>query len=180
MSNSDQVSMAGTPVARPPAEGVPGLADEYRTFMSSFPTGVAVITALDASGQPHGLTCTSIASVTLCPPTLLVCLDVHSGTLKAIDDSGVFGVNLLSVAAEPTAVLFASPVPDRFSQVTWQNASLGSPWLFRDSFALAECKVSATVWVSDHCVVFGEVAELANALDAPLLYSRRQFRSLRS
>jgi len=155
------------------------LADEYRTFMSSFPTGVAVVTALDARGEPHGLTCTSISSVTLRPPTLLACIDVHSGTLAAIEDRGTFGVNLLSITARSAAKLFASPTADRFSQVSWRRAHLGSPWLFRDAFALAECRVTATALVGDHRVVFGEVAGLTNALGAPLLYSRRQFGSWR-
>src|SRR5439155_979792 len=48
--------------------------DRFRAMMSAFPTGVAVVTTTDADGRPHGMTCSSVCSVTLEPPTLLVCL----------------------------------------------------------------------------------------------------------
>lgn len=162
---------------RQPAAGV-DLTGEYRTFMSSFPTGVAVVTALDRHGTPHGLTCTSIASVTLVPPTLSVCLDVRSGTLRAIADQGAFAVNLLHAAGRRAAEVFCSAVADRFSMVAWQPSYLvGLPWLHGDAFALAECRVSGTVPVGDHQIVLGQVVGLINAPENPLLYGRRQFTS---
>lgn len=62
--------------------------DEYRDLMCSFPTGVTVVTTLDAAGEPFGMTCTSMTSVTLRPPTLLVCLRVGSATLEAVRNRG--------------------------------------------------------------------------------------------
>ena len=87
--------------------------DGYRDFMSMFPTGVAVVTALDLYGMPHGLTCTALASVTLNPPTLLVCLHTGSGTLAAVRARGVFAVNLSHSGARGTAELFGSATTDR-------------------------------------------------------------------
>src|SRR5262245_12636119 len=91
----------------------------FREFMSSFATGVAIVTAFDRGGRPHGLTCTSLASITLVPPTILVSLDTASGTLAAIRDGGRFAVNLLHSGAKPTAELFASAAGDRFDRVSW-------------------------------------------------------------
>ncbi|MGH3182885.1 MAG: flavin reductase family protein [Streptosporangiaceae bacterium] len=48
-------------------------ADAMRRAMGRFVTGVAVITTLDAGGQPHGMTVNSLTSVSLDPPLLLVC-----------------------------------------------------------------------------------------------------------
>ncbi|MGH3530178.1 MAG: flavin reductase family protein, partial [Pseudonocardiaceae bacterium] len=48
--------------------------DDFRTLMSVFPTGVAVVTTLGQDGSPQGMTCSALASVTPYPPTLLVCL----------------------------------------------------------------------------------------------------------
>ncbi|MGH3800621.1 MAG: flavin reductase family protein, partial [Pseudonocardiaceae bacterium] len=56
----------------------------FRDLMSSFPTGVSVVTALDREGHPWGATCSSLSSVTLSPPTLLVCLREQAGTLHAV------------------------------------------------------------------------------------------------
>ncbi|MFI6458779.1 flavin reductase family protein, partial [Streptosporangium amethystogenes] len=49
--------------------------DAFRGFMSSYFTGVTIIASIDGDERPHGLTCNSLTSVTLDPPTLLVCLD---------------------------------------------------------------------------------------------------------
>lgn len=143
--------------------------------MSSFPTGVAVVTAVDGAGEPHGMTCTSLTSVTVEPPTLLVCLDVRSGTLAAVRAGGWFAVNLLRDGARKTAELFAGPVPHRFRHVgSRPSPTAGVPWL-ADTVAAAECRVSRTVPAGDHEVVFGEVVAVACAGGSPLLYGRRQF-----
>jgi flavin reductase (DIM6/NTAB) family NADH-FMN oxidoreductase RutF len=152
--------------------------DDYRLLMSCFPTGVAVVTALDAEGAPHGLTCTSLTSVTLSPPTLLVSLSTGSGTLAALRATGAFAVNLLHARGRPAAEIFSSQVPDRFSRLAWRRfGASGCPWLVDNAFAAAECQVSDSMPVGDHEVVFGTVTRLTHTSDLPLLYGMRQFSS---
>ena len=50
----------------------------FRQALGSFPTGVAVITALSPSGAPMGITVNSFTSVSLEPPMVLWCLDKKS------------------------------------------------------------------------------------------------------
>lgn len=159
-------------------EAPAGAADQdgFRRLMSCFPTGVAVVTALGADGRPHGMTCTSLSSVTLTPPTLLVCLATGSGTLGALAAGGAFTVNLLHARAQGAAELFSAPVKERFAQVHWQPAPhLGQPWLDRDAFAFAECRLAGTTVVGDHAVVVGEVVHAEQRTDSPLLYGQRRF-----
>jgi flavin reductase (DIM6/NTAB) family NADH-FMN oxidoreductase RutF len=151
--------------------------DEFRSFMSTFCTGVTIITAVDREGRPHGLTCTSLASVTLSPPTLMVCLNVESGTLGAVRESGRFAVNLLHENGRRAAEVFSSPVPDRFERIPWQRGAAGQLWLVEDAFAVAECQVTEAVAVSDHVAVFGEVVAVAQTVAQPLLYGMRRFAS---
>lgn len=151
-------------------------ADECRTMMSCFPTGVAVVTSVDHDRHPHGMTCTSLTSVTLAPPTIMVCVNVSNGTLDAIEASGGFAVNLLHTGGQRVAELFASAEPARFAMVRWRSsARLGMPWLARDSFAMAECEVQAEVPVSDHVAVFGTVRSVQCWPGVPLLYGLRKF-----
>ena len=160
------------PVSR---SGQVGLED-YRDLMSAFPTGVAVVTATEPTGRPHGLTCTSLTSVTLSPPTLLVCLDLRSATLAATRQCGCFAVNLLHARGRRAAEVFSSPVPDRFSQVAWRPSRwTRQPWLCDDSFAVAECMVVDASVVGDHAVVYGEVVHVELMADVPLLYGMRRF-----
>jgi flavin reductase (NADH) len=149
---------------------------EYRALMRGFPTGVAVITALDRSGAPHGMTCTSLASVSIAPPVLLVCLNVRSGTLAACTGSGRFAVNLLHARARYAAEVFSSAGTDRFDSARWRPSDvLGVPWLTEDAFALAECVVADTVPVGDHVIVLGRVVNIAGSANTPLMYGLGQF-----
>ena len=160
---------AGTAAARR------ALPEDYRDLMSAFPTGVAVVTSMDSSGQPRGMTCSSLSSVTLAPPTLLVSLRTDSATLGAVRHHGGFAVNLLHARGRAAATLFSSAAQDRFSRVRWHPSRSGLPWLVADAFALADCTVSGMAEVGDHTVVFGAVEEVIMAHDTPLLYGMRRF-----
>lgn len=150
--------------------------DGYRDFMTMFPTGVAVVTAVDRDSRPHGMTCTALASVTLRPPTLLVCLNTSSGTLAAIRASGAFAVNLLHSGGRQTAELFGSATPDRFERVLWESSPATSVPLLVDIVAIAECRVSRVHPVGDHHIVLGEITSTIRAHDiGPLTYGMRQF-----
>jgi flavin reductase (DIM6/NTAB) family NADH-FMN oxidoreductase RutF len=148
-----------------------------RAFMSGFPTGVAVVTTVDATGAPRGTTCSSLVSVTMAPPTLLVCLDLRSATLAALVERGGFAVNLLHAGGRSTAEAFASRDPYRFARVRWRpTPDFGLPWLVEAAGALAQCVVTDVRPVGDHAVVFGEVRAVGGDTgQAPLLYGRRRY-----
>ncbi|MFC4587080.1 flavin reductase family protein [Sphaerisporangium corydalis] len=150
---------------------------DLRPFMTEFPTGVAVVTALAAHGRPWGMTCTSLCSVTLSPPMLIVCLRDGSPTLAAVLGMGTFAVNLLHRDARPTAELFASGEPDRFAKVDWTlPAGCGGPHLPLATHMVADCELAGSQVVGDHIVVFGEVSHVTRTLEiTPLLYGRRRY-----
>jgi flavin reductase (NADH) len=151
--------------------------DDYRQLMTAFPTGVAILTTLDAQGKAYGLTCSSLSSVTLQPPTLLACLRSDSPTLAALSAHGSFAVNLLHARGQHAAHTFSTPVGDRFAQVGWEpSPRSGLPRLVEDAFAFAECVVVGRLPVGDHTVVLGEVATVEQATDTPLLYGMRRYR----
>jgi flavin reductase (DIM6/NTAB) family NADH-FMN oxidoreductase RutF len=149
-------------------------------LMSGFPTGVAVITTrCPATGQPYGLTCSSLVSVTLEPPTLLVSVKSGSPVLDAIHRSRIFGVNLLHENGERTARIFSTPIPDRFDQINWEPSGMSRiPWLVDDSFAWAECVLTETHEVGDHVLTLGRVTRIDGPLKgSPLMYGLRTFAS---
>jgi flavin reductase (DIM6/NTAB) family NADH-FMN oxidoreductase RutF len=152
------------------------IAVDLRPFMARFPSGVSIITAVDGD-IPWGMTCTSLCSVSLDPPVILMCLRQGSPTLRAVLGSGAFSVNLLGGSARATASLFASGAPDRFERVPWYQPYLpGGPHLIADAMAVADCLVAEHKQVGTHTVVFGEVQRVTAFSDsAPLLYGQRQF-----
>ncbi|MFE4966395.1 flavin reductase family protein [Streptomyces sp. NPDC056660] len=166
--------------ARPTAPA--SVAEGQRAMMSGFPTGVAVLTTTDPDGTPHGMTVSSVCSVTLNPPVLLVCLRSGSPTLRSVLDTGRFVVNLLHGAAQPVAELFASGAPDRFDRVRWEydagDPCTAGPHLLHDAHAIADCRVSDEHRSGDHLVVFGSVLRVTTPFPdrQPLVYGKRQYR----
>ncbi len=146
--------------------------------MATFPTGVAIVTTWERSGQPRGMTCSSLCSVTLSPPTILVCLRSASPVLAAARRRRTFAVNLLSHDRQSTAELFASGHPARFDHVSWHDgAASGGPQLLDDAHAILNCQLTTTELVGDHAVVLGEVFSLWQSTRSctPLLYGLRRY-----
>ncbi len=154
---------------------------QFRSLMSSFPSGVAIVTTSDLDGQPWGMTCSSVCSVAVEPPTLLVCLREESPTLAAMLRCQTFAVNLLHARAEAAADLFASGTPHRFDMVRWSaDLEAGGPHLVDDAHAIADCRISRTVSAGDHTVVFGRVFRVEHPVaveQSPLLYGLRTYSS---
>jgi flavin reductase (DIM6/NTAB) family NADH-FMN oxidoreductase RutF len=159
-----------------PSAAGPAEVAAYKELMSTFPSGVAVVTTIAADGSPRGLTCSSLTSVTIRPPTLLVCVHNSSGTLDALLARGLFAVNLLHGRGRAAAEMFASGRPDRFGQVDWcPTPAHGLPHLAADAHAVAECRVARSLVVGEHTVVLGEVLDIRRHEAPPLLYGTRRF-----
>jgi flavin reductase ActVB len=84
--------------------------DLFREIMSTFPSGVAIVTARGDDGKPRGLTVSAFCPVSLSPPLVLVCIDKASNSLIAIQRSGGFTVNLLAAGREELARRYADRI----------------------------------------------------------------------
>ncbi|MGW7065607.1 flavin reductase family protein [Streptomyces sp. NPDC054855] len=148
----------------------------FRSVMGSLPTGVSVVTSVTADGEPRGLTCSAVCSVSASPPLLLVCVKAPSATLEAIHQSSVFAVNFLSADMTALARTFASSVPERFSDVAWRPGERTGAPLLGSTVALAECILTSSHLAGDHQVLIGRLVHgEASAARTPLAYWRTQF-----
>ncbi|MFD7068874.1 flavin reductase family protein [Streptomyces sp. NPDC059913] len=150
---------------------------DIRPLMGGFPSGVSVVTALGADGTPRGMTCSSLASVALGPPTLVICLRTASPTTQSVLSSGQLALNLLHEQAQATSDLFSSGNPDRFALSEWRlPLGAGGPHLTQAAHAVADCTVAGTREVGDHTAVFVRVRRFtADESAQPLLYGRRRY-----
>lgn len=149
----------------------------YRELFASFPTGVAVVTATGSDGRPRGLTSTSLCSVSLEPPLLLVCIEKDSATLAAIQASGSFVVNLLAAGEEELAGLFATKGAEKFEGLSFEPSAIaaGAPILPERDVAWAECVVTEAVEAGDHWVFIARMDGAAAPGGPPLLRLRRSY-----
>lgn len=161
-----------------PAAPGPGDARSFRSAMGSFPSPVSVVTALDREGLPRGLTCSAVCSVSMAPPSLLICVNLGNGTLDAIRDSGGFVVNLLPEGRHTTSDLFASASAHKFADVRWEpSAALGLPVLVDHVLAFAECSLHTEIAAGTHAVLIGLVhtSGRVSRESGPLVYYDRTY-----
>ncbi len=152
-------------------------AAEFRRVMSTLAAGVAVVTTIDADGEPRGLTTTALTSVSLDPPLVLVCVGLESRTLPALRHSRRFAVNLVHASALEIAARFASKEEDKFSASAWRPGLYGSPLLHEDVVAWLECRVEREIEAGDHIVFIAHVEHGNAQADElrPLTYYQRRF-----
>ena len=135
-------------------------ASEFRTVMGRFATGVSVMTSV-CDGTAHGMTANSVASVSLVPPLVLVCVRRETVMETLVGRSGVFALSFLSAW---TAHLehFANPLRPagqaQFESHPLGHAAAGAP-ILRDCIAWVDCSVWATYGGGDHSIVVGEVVD---------------------
>ncbi|SDK75298.1 tryptophan 2,3-dioxygenase [Actinopolyspora mzabensis] len=156
-------------------EDMPVTIDVFKALMSTFPSGVAVVTTTDVDGTPHGLTCTSLCGITDEPSTLGVCLHNRGATVRAVRRRERFAVNFLHTGGRAAAEHFASGAPDRFERVDWRTGEYGLPLLPTASHGIAECRVRDLIVFGNHTIALGEIASATTGTETPLLYGARRF-----
>jgi flavin reductase (DIM6/NTAB) family NADH-FMN oxidoreductase RutF len=152
---------------------------ELRTAMGHFATGVTIVAAT-VDGEPRGGTANAVASVSLDPPLVLVCLRHGSGTLASLRTAGTFALNVLGHGQEELARRFAqAPPAERFAGRGWHHGRHGAPVL-DGAVATLECAVHEVADGGDHAVVFGRVLAVGHPdrHAEPLVFFRGRFRRL--
>jgi flavin reductase (DIM6/NTAB) family NADH-FMN oxidoreductase RutF len=156
----------------------PGVeAAQFRQLMGRFATGVSVVTARGADGHPAGMTASSVASVSLDPPLLLVAVDRQNDMHEALLAAADFAVNILAADQEAMARRFAAVEANRFDGVGYREGRRGVP-LIDGALAHIECAKHAAVPSGDHTVFFGLVTGGEVSERRPLLYYRGGYASL--
>lgn len=153
---------------------------EFRDALGLFPTGVAIVTTVDAQGQPAGITVNSFTSVSLDPPLILVSIARTSRNFDLFMQANHFAVNLLREEQRHISSAFASQTADRFGQVQHRPGHGNAPLI--DAHLVAfECETWARYEGGDHVLLLGKVVGLnlnAHLPPKPLLYFRGQYREL--
>jgi hydroxymethylglutaryl-CoA lyase len=150
----------------------------FRQALAQWASGVTVVTTL-FNGQQLGLTVSSFGSVSLNPPLISVSIDNKLYTRTAIEQSGVFAVNVLNMHQLDYGLTFAGLKPgveDRFAGIEATTAFTGSP-ILPDVLCWLDCRVWRAYDGGDHTIFVGEVvATEASGADIPLLYHNRLWR----
>ena len=109
---------------------------EYRTAMSQFATGITIVTS-KWDGVLYGATVNAFCSLSLEPALVMVSLAKTARSHWVLNQSGVYGVNVLSANQRNLSEQFAGKAKS-FDDMAYHTAITGSP-LLDEALARLDC-----------------------------------------
>jgi flavin reductase (DIM6/NTAB) family NADH-FMN oxidoreductase RutF len=150
-------------------------ASDFRAALGCFATGVTIVTARDAQGQPVGLTANSFNSVSLAPPLVLWSLALTAGTMPAFSRGSHYAIHILAADQRTLAERFARKDVARFEGVPYRDGEFGVP-ILDGVLAVFECFNRSQYEEGDHVIFVGEVERCQQRSDAqPLIFHGGKF-----
>src|SRR5229473_186508 len=147
--------------------------------MARVPAGVVVISARTENGY-RGLTASSLVSISVEPPMVLVGLDHEAATRAAVAKSKAFNVSVLTRSQEFIADRLAGRAPAidlRWDGVPHRLGTNGIP-LVEGAAAWLECRLVEIHPAGDHDICVGEVTAAGAGSGDPLILWDRAFWTL--
>ena len=136
--------------------------DDFRGAMRHLVGAVSVITA-GRGNDITGMTVTSVSSLSIDPPTLIVSINRESSTWPVLKRYGVFGVNVLTSDQIDIAERFSGQNGlkgrERFVGGEWVARGPSAPLLVGASAAI-DCEVEDVIERHSHAIVIGRVRDL--------------------
>lgn len=157
--------MTSTPIALGP--------DLMKQVNRQFVTGVTVVTVMDGD-VPRGLAVNAFASISLEPPTVMVCIQRASSTHDCLFRAEHLAINILSTDQLDVVTRFASKSADKFEGLDWRRGPFGSPFLDRSSSQM-EVQIRERLQASTHTVFICRVVDAQVTDRSPMVYSGGRF-----
>ncbi|MGL5839397.1 MAG: flavin reductase family protein [Sphingorhabdus sp.] len=155
------------PFSKVPVE-IPAL---FRKAMRRLAASVSIVVAKGDDG-PVGMAATSITSLTIDPPAILVCVNRTTSLHALLEPGAPLSVNLLSSHQKEVSMAFGGGLPraERFTYGAWVTGTDGLPQL-QDAQANLNCIIDAMLAYGTHSIVIARVVRVdVNDRIAPLIY----------
>ena len=143
---------------------------EFLQAMRGITSTVTVVSAKDGENK-QAMTATSVVSLSLVPPTVLVCIN-HEATIHGVMKEGLgFCINILSVGQEGLADIcsLVGKEGQRFLEGNWSEFD-DIPYN-KDSQSNMFCNCIKAIEHTTHTIYLGEIIKVLNQTSFnPLLY----------
>jgi flavin reductase (DIM6/NTAB) family NADH-FMN oxidoreductase RutF len=145
----------------------------FRAAMRNLAGGVTVVSTGQGNARA-GLTATSVSSLSIDPPSLLVCIGRASTTLSALAANRAFGVNVLAAHHREVAERFSGRGgvcgAQRYAGSDWMTLVTGAP-ILADALTAIDCTLEELIEWHSHAIVVGRVRSVhVNGGTSPLVY----------
>jgi flavin reductase (DIM6/NTAB) family NADH-FMN oxidoreductase RutF len=146
---------------------------EFKQAMRRLAATVTIISTNDVNGNRYGMTATAVNSVSMDPPSLLICVN-HSASIYApLTGRGAFCVNVLTTEHEDLVSAFSGRLKgsERFTVGDWRDDTENMPYLEGAQCNLF-CVIDTVLPFGSHSIVIGRVTAVRVAESiAPLIYA---------
>ncbi len=152
------------------SETAEALRQRFRGAMRRLASGVGVVAT--ANGQRwFGMTATAITSLSMDPPSLVICVNRSASIHDPLTETGLFSVNLLRRDQSEIGHAFAKlPSTERFAVGEWVLSETGCPCLV-GAQAVVLCRQGPIMSFGTHTLIVGEVIEtIVDQEVAPLVF----------
>jgi flavin reductase (DIM6/NTAB) family NADH-FMN oxidoreductase RutF len=146
------------------------LEGDFRKAMRTLASAVSIVsTAYD--NRRFGMTATAVCSLSMQPPTILVCVNQSTSLHHPLLGAGRFCINILHADQDELARTFGRKgIEDRFACGNWKVDDRGVPFV-ADAQASVFCTVEESYGHRTHSIVVGAVYRAAVRDSVhPLLY----------
>jgi flavin reductase (DIM6/NTAB) family NADH-FMN oxidoreductase RutF len=157
---------------------------DLRVAMAHLASGVCLVSTRDVVGRDCALTVTSVASLSLRPPLVLVAVKRGGFLHDALDVADGWAVTILAADQVDLARYAARhrypSDTDDFSSYPSRRGQASGALYFTDGLAALECRPVQLVPAGDHSIAIGEVVAMPQDCtgEQPLLYHRRAYRGI--
>jgi flavin reductase ActVB len=148
----------------------------FREAMTHVPTAVSVITTVNASGEPWGVTVGTLGALSTAPPLIMFCLDRGSSSHEVLTKCVRFLVHLLTDEQADVAAWFARRGRHAFGDS--YSTAYGLPSI-PDAMSRLLCVQGALIPGGDHTIVIGDVQHAELGTGTPLLHYEHSYHSLK-
>jgi flavin reductase (DIM6/NTAB) family NADH-FMN oxidoreductase RutF len=151
---------------------------EFRKAMGCFATGVTIIT-VDLDGEVHGMTANAVASVSLDPLLVLVCVAQSASTHGHLRARKRFGINILAEGQRRISEYYARPVrphdrAEAEAGARFDRTVHNTP-ILHGALAYLECSLRSAQDAGDHTIFIAQVEDVVVRQGSPLLFSRGKY-----
>jgi flavin reductase (DIM6/NTAB) family NADH-FMN oxidoreductase RutF len=149
---------------------------QFRATMRKFPATVTIVTAHDGK-RDHGMTVTAVTSVSMSPPSLMVCLNNKTLLHEMLLSQANFAVNVLSHEHPEISDAFSGKVEpqQRFATGGWERDADGM-MVLPSAHANVVCRRMAAVPYGTHTIFVGQVTRArVDDRTQPLLYAEASY-----
>lgn len=141
----------------------------FRHTMSQLVTGITIVTARVPRGRAVGITASSVTSLSLDPPMLLVCVGRDAEIHDVLLEAERFGVNVLAADQIDLARRFAQRERQHLEEGELVTSPGGAP-MIPGSLARIECRRRARLDGGDHTIITGTLEWSEVGEGRPLCY----------